>query len=448
MKPGAVSELPAGKFTREQLISVLFSPPLILFVSANLVNVGNLAFNILFSRWLGPELFSDLAFLLTIKLSILCLLSAVQFEIAARAARAVHSGSIHLASQQTSRLLGILLAAGGCIFLAGAASALLLFPANSIASDSNFAFVVFAICLPFMAPLCMARGLSQGQLDLKHIVLSAQVEMAVRLAGSILAWYLGLGLPGVALAIALSIIAGWWFAVPPPKHPSQGSMRKQAETPGGTKMNDSILGNGLLVAALPWACLQLGQVLVLDGDFLVSKFLFTAEQSGHSAVAILVQRILFFGSFGLASAVLPMVANATSKRELMHAIAPILVLLAVTIVPFIALVGAYPKTIVAFVFGDNYIETAPALIWSSISGACFVVIYLLATVLMAMSKRKIGYVVLATSILIIATLVITALTLPEVNVLFLIKLKAVVLGFCTILFAKVAWHEFTSTKPN
>ncbi|MFM2356030.1 MAG: hypothetical protein RLZZ528_1766, partial [Pseudomonadota bacterium] len=51
---------------------------MVIFLSSNLVNAGNLAFNMLFSRWMGPALFADLAVLLTLKLAVLNLAGAAQ----------------------------------------------------------------------------------------------------------------------------------------------------------------------------------------------------------------------------------------------------------------------------------------------------------------------------------------------------------------------------------
>src|SRR6056297_279408 len=59
----------------------VIGPVAAIFLSANLANVGNLAFNMLFSGWMGPELFGELAVVLTIKLAALAILNAVQMAV-------------------------------------------------------------------------------------------------------------------------------------------------------------------------------------------------------------------------------------------------------------------------------------------------------------------------------------------------------------------------------
>jgi len=65
----------------------LIGPAFIIFLSANIANVANLAFNMIFARVLSPAQFADLTLLLTLKLGLLSLFSAVQFGISDLVAR-------------------------------------------------------------------------------------------------------------------------------------------------------------------------------------------------------------------------------------------------------------------------------------------------------------------------------------------------------------------------
>jgi O-antigen/teichoic acid export membrane protein len=70
---------------------VLTNPVFLIFLSSNVGNVGNLAYNVLFSRALGPALFGELSVLMTVTLSVLAILSALQLslsrEVSANAGR-------------------------------------------------------------------------------------------------------------------------------------------------------------------------------------------------------------------------------------------------------------------------------------------------------------------------------------------------------------------------
>ncbi|MEO0328717.1 MAG: hypothetical protein AAF217_08985 [Pseudomonadota bacterium] len=436
----------------EKVRAFLLSPALVLLLSTNIVNVGNLVFNVLFSRLLGPDLFSDLALLLTVKLSILCVLSAVQFEIASRVAKLATSQQRYCVDRDLRSVSKILFFAIACCVFSLMTIFWLLFQgslgfvlANGESLDRYLAFMVFVFAIPFMAPLCLTRGFCQGRMDLKHIVFSAQIEMVVRLFGAILAWILGAGLPGISLAIVLSIVAGWWFAAPRGRNAkfSEEKERLLANIKTHQENPNPVLGNSLLLASLPWAALQLGQVIALDGDFLAIKFLFGTQESGQAAVAVLVQRILFFGSFGLAAAMLPMAASATSRTELIKAVKPIIVLFATTMIPVMALLSLFPDLFVAFAFGDEYEGSSKALVYSCLSGVAFVVIYLVSTLFMATSRPKIGYAVLGFSVAQLLFLICLPLLLPGIEALTLIKIKAILLSVLCIIFLTWAWNAFS-----
>lgn len=53
----------------------------ILFLSAHVVTLGNLAFNVVFSRWMGPAHYGELATLLTLFLAITGVLAALQLSV-------------------------------------------------------------------------------------------------------------------------------------------------------------------------------------------------------------------------------------------------------------------------------------------------------------------------------------------------------------------------------
>jgi len=65
----------------------LMGPAAAVFVSANIANVANLLFNMIFARLMGPAAFADLTLLLTLKLGVLSFLGALQFAFAEHVAK-------------------------------------------------------------------------------------------------------------------------------------------------------------------------------------------------------------------------------------------------------------------------------------------------------------------------------------------------------------------------
>ena len=225
----------------------------VLFLSANLVNAGNLLFNVLFGRWLGPELFSDLALLLTIKLSLMSIFVALQIKITDYTAKMG-------AEERFAFLYWINRQIRTFILVTAAITAPLIWCfyhfEHILPFTSPHLLPALALCFPVMVLLCLKRGIAQGEMALKNIIFSAQAEMGIRLIGSALAWHLGFGLEGVSIVIALSIIAGYIFA---------GTSKIQPAPIPHNHWRPIFLG------LAPWAALQLAQVLHLDAEAIAAK---------------------------------------------------------------------------------------------------------------------------------------------------------------------------------
>ena len=352
---------------RAWILAALTTPAVLIFISSNFVNVGNLAFNILFSRWMGPELFGDLALILTIKLSVLGVLGAVQMAVSQQVSTHDFQNNQCLPHLNRILFLGLLSGIPMALF-----AVFWIDIGTLIDFSSPLSFVLLFICIPFAAPLSILRGLAFGTQSTGRIVLTANVEMGVRLFGAILAWHLGFGLNGVVMAIGLSIIAGWLVLADmmPKQVPGSG------QGPGQLK--------SLGISAFPFAVLQLSQVISLDGEiFLASAFL-PAEDAGYVGALSLFQRIEFFACFALASVLLPSVVRAANcPRQIMIAAAPVLTIYFCVVFPFIVMVWFAPEMIISILVGQGFLIIASAMVPAAISAAAFTLSYLLATLLIA-----------------------------------------------------------------
>lgn len=359
---------------------------LALFLSANLVNAGNLAFNVLFGRWLGPELFSDLALLLTIKLSLMSLFVALQIRITDYAANMQEADRHHFHQWLSAKMrIMILIAAAVTLPLIAAFYQF----SNHLPFSSHHLLPALALCFPVMVPLCIKRGIAQGDMAIKAIIGSVQAEMVVRLFGSILAWQLGFGLEGVALAIAASIVAGWWFAGTAPS-----TTPTYQHTP--TKNHWRLISIGLW----PWAALQLAQVLHLDSEAIAAKINLTPLIAGQIAALDLMQRIFFFACFALSAALIPLVAKAMRDQQpIWPAIKTIFLLIALCAIGFLTALIIAPNLVVSIMFGEAFIAIAPTAWKAGLTAIIFTLTYVIATLGMTLGKRHIGYVLLLFGVL-------------------------------------------------
>ena len=356
---------------RRTLAALLGGPVVAIFLSANLVNLGNLGFNVLFSRWMGPVLFGQLTTLLTLFLAVMAVLGALQLAVSQRiAGDHDRNGRLEAGLARFARqgFVGGLVALPVLI-----AASLALNLGAMLGLGSSILLPLLLLCLPFALPLALARGIATGRLHARSVILSAQVEMWVRLAGAVLVWQAGLGLAGVIAAIALSVIAGWI-----PLRSIFG--RPAVPVPA--------IATGVVLAALPFAALQAGQVILMDGDILLAQALLGPEDAGQLAALGLFQRIQFFSCFSLAVVLLPAVVSAVSAgRNPLTATLPVLALYAAVSTALVGLACVYPAALLTALTGPAFLPAATLLPMISAAAAAFTLSYLLATYLAAIGDR-------------------------------------------------------------
>ena len=396
-------------------LALLASPAVAIFVSSNLVNLGNLAFNMMFSRWMGPELYGDLALLLTIKLGLLGVIGAVQMAVSQEVAASAGAGR--------SRLIGALavLDRRGILGLTAALPIVagLLMAASAgprLGVGGTHLLLLLLAALPVTLSFSILRGIAFGEMRTGRIVLSANIEMGVRLGAAILAWHAGWGLEGVVLAIALSIVAGW------------AALGGLLPSPRRVGAELRPVAGALALAALPLALLQVAQVLALDGDLFVAGSALDDGQTGLLAALSLFQRIQFFACFMLASVLLPSVVGAARNGgAILAAVLPVGLLYAAVAATVLGLASVAPITLVTLLVGPGFAAAAEGLPLAAFSAAAFTLGYLLATLLAALGDRRGLYAAVGAAVLQLALMTL-ALRDPATGWLDLLSIKAATQG--------------------
>jgi O-antigen/teichoic acid export membrane protein len=413
---------------RRVLAALLAGPVVAIFVSANLVNLGNLGFNLMFSRWMGPVLFGQLATLLTLFLAVMGVLGALQLAVSQRIAaqpdqpQALQAGLDRLARR--GLVFGL---AALPVLVAGT---LVLDLGRTLGLATPLLLPLLMLCLPFALPLALGRGIVTGQLAARPVILSAQIEMWVRLIGAALAWHLGLGLAGVTAVIAFSVFAGWM------------PLRRAF----GTDFHGTPAAvTPVILASLPFALLQAGQVVLMDGDVLIAQQRLGAEAAGLVAALGLFQRIQFFGCFSLAAVLLPAVAAQVSAgRNPLGAAVPVFGLFAAVTALLTGLACAAPGTLITLLVGPAFLPAAPLLPLVSVAAAAFTLSYLLATYLAALGDRSgIWAISLACPVQIAAI----AFWSDDLATLVAIKLLCQ-LALTAVLLARALWRSLPSSSPD
>lgn len=353
-------------------LTLWLSPAVILFLSSNFVNAGNLVFNMLFSRWMGPELFGDLAFVLTVKLGLLGVLGALQMAVTQKTASDTDASGENLG--HLARVCFLVM-----WFVAPLASVFILSGPKVGLSDPSL-LAILILSTPFMAPLSILRGVVQGRMDVPRIVLTANVEMAVRLGGGIVAWHMGWGIHGVVVAMALSIVAAWAVVA--------GALPRSPQMPLRSVLKD------LSFAALPFAILQGAQVILLDGDIFLAKFFFSATDAGLIAALGLFQRVEFFACFALSAALLPMVTKAVAQGQTgLRESRPVVMLFVLSSLPFVLATFWFAAPLIQLLVGERFLNAAPALPAAGVGAVAFTFSYLLATFLIALKDQRVIWII-------------------------------------------------------
>lgn len=352
------------------------SPALVIFIATNIANAGNLAFNMIFSRLLSPAAFHDLMVILTLKLSVLSVLGAGQMAVSQLTAAQDVESPLLTALARLSRLTAL---ASGLLLLPLIALIVFSDLSATLGLGSDLLIPILLVALPVAAPLCIARGAALGRMSVRAIVISTNLEMAIRLVGAVLVWWLGLGVAGIVAVLAISVYAGWFPVREEPRLHTHDS-----SATGGVVA----LLRRIISLSWPFAILQLSMVGHLDGDILLSAMILPEEEASLVAGLTLIQRIQFYAFFGLAGILLPMVtAAAREGRSTLRPALPVIGLVMGSGAILSALAVLWPDTVIALVAGSSYSPAAPNLIFAVLAGVCFTGTYLAATFLAALGDR-------------------------------------------------------------
>ena len=148
-------------------------------ISAMIVNLGNYLYNLIVGRMLGPSGFADASLLVTMLLVLSFL--AMTFQLTAAKFSAEMDG-------EESQLLVSLMSRYGLVVGAVISLCMVLF-SNQLQlffqSQSAWMYIIFALCVPLYFLMSVGRGHVQGIRNFRLLSISYQVEMLIRLCGTV-----------------------------------------------------------------------------------------------------------------------------------------------------------------------------------------------------------------------------------------------------------------------
>ena len=361
--------------------ALVATPTVVIFLSSNFVNVGNLAFNMIFSRLMGPELFGTLTLLLTIKLALLGIMGAVQMAVSQMVASC--KGDERQGVEQALSRINRFLFLG--LFILGISLTTSLALGEAVGAQplpvETVHLAMLLAAVPFGASLSVLRGIAFGDMRTGRLVLSANVEMGARLLGALFAWFLGFGLDGVIFSVGLSLLAGWIVLADFLPCASQAARVERRV-------------NRVAIVSVPFLLLQVIQVVALDGEVFLATALLSEADAGFTAALSLFQRIQFFACFALASVLLPrVIAAAQAGENVMSAVMPAFVLFAAVSLAVMTSALVAPDALLAILVGNAYLPAGGSVLPAVLAAAAFTFNYLIVTLLIAL-KDKLGILVI------------------------------------------------------
>lgn len=318
----------------------------ILLISTLLVNAGNYAINLLLGRWLGPADFSEVSLLVTFLLMVSFFalafqLTTAKFTATNEALKPPRSsfGIVNLLNKKAAKE-GIILSLGLILILSVSKEYFHL--------DSIIPFVIFAISMPFYLLMSINRGYLQGKLSYKHLAITYQSEMWVRLIFTILLVYFGLRVNGVALALLASLLATWYIS------------RYLIKTEISTEPIDQKAILNFFKMVLIY---EFSQILINNSDIVLVKHFFEPTEAGLYAALALVGRIVYFGTWTIVTLLFPMVIKLEKegKNSLPIFFGGLGVVMAIaSIITLVCYL--FPDLMMNILFGSKYLSVSP-LLW-------------------------------------------------------------------------------------
>ena len=405
-----MASLPSGTQTRSRVWQLARSPSAVIFLSANIANAANLVFNMIFARLMGPELFSDLALLLTLKLAALSLFSALQFGFS-KVTAVLHADARRQADMVAglSKLSLKVSIPVFFILFAGIDGVARLFSM----SDPRTLILVLLI-IPALVPISLYRGIAYGRIDVPRLVLSFQLEWMVRLLAGVALWFAGFGLVGVTLALAVSVYIGAVFASR--KADRAAWSRRQSHS-----ASDAIMA---LRTSAPFLAIQIAQILMLDGELFIAKAVLPGTEAGYLAGLGLIQRIFFFAFLSFATLLIPMVARKSAdqdrvgaRRDLSNMLAA---LAALAIIP-LGILTAFAPFVSTLLFGEAFRPMASWAPMAAMSAFSFAITHLVITYYVGRDDNLSAYGFAGIALLQLLTLMFVSTIWPSLGALVIAK---------------------------
>lgn len=309
-----------------------------LVVAMMLVNAGNYGLNIFLANALDASRFGDASLLVTVLLTTGVLAATLQL--------ATSVATLQAPEYRESQLRSMRLFANRVGWTGGLLLGLTAPLTSSLMQmESSWALLVMAAGFPIHLQLAVERGRLQGDLRLGRLATTFIAEGAARIAATIIVVELAPSVAALAVALNVGFVGGYLVCRP---HLGWWSWCDLA-SPGERPPLGSV---GIVFVAV---------TLLTNVDVVVAKALFEPAVAGGFAALALGGRVVFFASWTLQQALLPIVIadNETFDRRTRQRLFIGANVLVCAVLVLVAWLGA--SRWISIAFGETYVELASLL---------------------------------------------------------------------------------------
>lgn len=337
---------------KKLFLSELGIGTIVLFITMNFVNFLNFLIHFFMGRILGPKDYGVFAVLMSLIFIYNIPTEAIQ-NIISR-----YTSTFNLKKQYgrikflMSTSLKKALIFSWWIFVLSVIVALFLSKFLRI----NFWLIFIAnltIFASFLSPV--TKGVLQGRKKFGLLGNSLLIASSLKLFFAVSLVILGFKVFGAIIGVVLGIFAGLVF-----------SFYFNKELLSIKKKKASF--DGIYSKSIPYFNSMLVVLLIFSLDIILAKRFFSAELAGKYAVVSMLGKIIFLGTIAISTAMFPLTSEKTDeKKDSSYLFKKSLLVVSLLCIIAVAIYALFPELIIKILYGSEYVDMAPYLIYSGIA---------------------------------------------------------------------------------
>lgn len=325
---------------------------IILFVMINLSNFLNFLFHFSMGRMLGPVDYGTFAVLMSLMYLYSAPTEAIQ-NIISRYTTKLHiekkEGAIKfLMKRSLKKGLTISL----LVFL-------ILIPCSLIISkflSINFWLILLTnsfVFLSFSSPI--TRGILQGRKKYFKLGISLILDSGVKLFVGVFLVLIGFKVFGAVLGVLFGILIGIISSV----YFNKDVLKKE---------ENEISFSGIYRESIPYFISMMVILLIFNLDILLAKRFFSPEIVGKYSVISMLGKMIFFGTTAIGKVMFPLTSEKQDKEENPEGVfKKSFLVISLLCILVIVLFLFFPEIVIRVLYGKQYLDVAPYLVYSGIA---------------------------------------------------------------------------------